>query len=155
MERRLPDVGIGRMLGLMEVISSRGGEENTVTLSADLDLQLDELLPVIEGCEMLGFAEVKSGKVVLTKDGKEILDSHIDKRKNRFRQQMLKIQFFQELADFIKSRKSGKVGKRTLNRWLGAQPRAAREKTIQRILDWGRYAELIDYKSDADELRLL
>ena len=155
MEKRLPDVGIGKMLGLLEVISSRGGSENTVTLSADLDLRLDELLPAIEGCEMFGFVEVRSGKVQLSKDGREILDSHIDKRKRRFRDQMLKVEFFKELVEFIKSRKSGKVGKRTLNRWLGAQPRLAREKTIQRIVDWGRYAELFDYKADSDELRLL
>ncbi len=151
----LPDVSVSRIFGLLEVLHNRQGVEETVKLATDLDLQLDEVLPVLEASERLGLMEVKSGKMRLSKNGFALVEGGIEKRKKMLREKLLQIKPFAMIIEFLKTRKNHRTNKRAVHKLLSAElSKQYADQTIKRIIDWGRYAELIGYNSETDELYL-
>ena len=57
---RSPPPRVGGMAGLLEILVARGGEEDLPALAHDLNLEVDDLLPLVDGAVMLGLATVDS-----------------------------------------------------------------------------------------------
>ena len=51
---------------------------------ASLQLEVDELLPIAEGLQLLGFAELAEGDITLTEAGRHFVDSDLEQRKRMF-----------------------------------------------------------------------
>ncbi|MEK6842922.1 MAG: AAA-associated domain-containing protein, partial [Candidatus Micrarchaeota archaeon] len=77
----LPDAGITKVVGLIEVLHDHGSEDETVKLAEYLQLDLDTLLPVVEAGEMLGFITISGGKIKLTEIGISLIGNKISERK--------------------------------------------------------------------------
>ncbi|HXY91052.1 MAG TPA: ATP-binding cassette domain-containing protein, partial [Acidimicrobiia bacterium] len=57
-ELPLPPASVGGMAGLLEIVVARGGTEDLPELAHDLNLEVDDLLPLVDGAVMLGLAAV-------------------------------------------------------------------------------------------------
>ena len=155
---RLPQISTNLLAGLIETLASDTykGRADLPMLADDLSLEADELFPIAESLQMLGYAEVAAGDIQLTTIGSEFALADTQVRKRSFARQLVtRI----PLAAHIKSVLDERPGHRApLVRFLSELEDYlsdnAAEDTLRAVTMWGRYAELFTYDDDAEAFSL-
>ena len=81
----LPHARPGGIAGLLELLLDRGGRDDMYRLADDLAFEIDDLLPIVEAAQMLGFLKVEEGDAAITPSGEEFANSEILRQKELFR----------------------------------------------------------------------
>jgi NitT/TauT family transport system ATP-binding protein len=102
----LPHARVGGIAGLLELLHDRGGREDLFRLSEELVMDVEDLLPILEACVLLGFAWLKEGDVKITPQGSAFAEADIQQRKILFRQAALDHVTILKQIDSILKRKS-------------------------------------------------
>ncbi|MEI8251247.1 MAG: nitrate/sulfonate/bicarbonate ABC transporter ATP-binding protein [Synechococcus sp. ELA057] len=153
--RPLPHVRVGGISGLLELMHEQGDGLRDIPLLAErLQLEVDDLLPLLDAAVLLGFADVADGDVRLTAVGQDFATTTILRSKDLFRQQALEripvmgsiITTLQQKAD--RSMRSDFF----LDMWDDYFPTEEAERQLATAVDWGRYGEMFEY--DASEGRI-
>lgn len=155
---RLPDVDISELTGLIETLHEAEHHDrmDLPELADYLNLNVDDLFPITEIMEILGFAQVRQADIVLTVAGKQFANADILERKKIFAQHLLKNV---PLAGHIRRVLEERPNKRaTLARFLNELEDYLSEQEAERVLrvaiDWGRYAEIFAYDDNSEILSL-
>lgn len=151
----LPHVRVGGISGLLELIVNQPqSREDLFRLAERLQLEVDDLLPIVDAAVLLGFAEVAQGDVTLTPVGQDFATTTILRSKDLFRQQALqRIPVFNSMMQTLREKPNGAMrADFFLNLWNEHVPSAEADRQFATAVDWGRYAELFEY--DASEERL-
>lgn len=144
---RLPDVDPSELSGLIETMTSFEERIDLPELADELMMNIDDLFPILETLEILGFAKVSDGDTQLTALGKQFSEADLQERKQLFAQRLLEKV---PLARYIRRILDEKAGHRVSEeRFLSKLEDYLSEKEADRVLrtmiDWGRYAELFAY----------
>lgn len=144
---RLPDVEPSELSGLIETVSSFENQVDLPELADELMMDVDDLFPIIETLEILGFAEIVGGRIRLKQLGKAYYDANLQDRKSLFAKRLLEVV---PLARYIRRVLDEKPGHRVSEeRFLTKLEDYLSEKEAERVLrtmiDWGRYAEIFAY----------
>jgi NitT/TauT family transport system ATP-binding protein len=139
---------------LLELIDDRGGKEDLYRIAEELQLELDDLLPIVEAATLLAFAKTERGDVELTPAGKEFAEADISTRKALFRQAALNhVQLLQQMHRAIESRSDHAMPLEFFRDIVRERfPEQEVERQIDTALNWGRYAEIFTYDSESDRL---
>ncbi|MEM4725541.1 MAG: AAA-associated domain-containing protein, partial [Nitrososphaerales archaeon] len=113
----LPRAHVGQVIGLLEVLEDFGGRVDVAKVADDLMLNLDELLPVVEAAELLGFLKVDSGDIILTDEGKKFLAEGSSGRKKMLNQLVANLGTYKAVLHYISSH-NGEVSKDDLLNFL-------------------------------------
>jgi NitT/TauT family transport system ATP-binding protein len=150
----LPHARVGGIAGLLELLHDRGGREDLFRLSEDLVMDVEDLLPILEACQLLGFAWLKEGDVQLSPAGVQFADADIQRRKALFRAATLDHVMILKQIDSVLKKKSDHSINDEFFRDILDEHFAADE--VQRQFDtavnWGRYAEIFDYDRESGRL---
>lgn len=149
----IPAASIGVMSGLLELVDDNDGRMDIYQLGRDLMMEIDDLLPNIEGISMLKFAEVKEGDIIITPLGSRFIEAETEEAKEIFREQIMDISTFKVIVKVLNTKKN-KTMKEEFFQELFAQYLGEHsiESKMDVIIDWGRYAELFNYDHDTEEL---
>lgn len=152
----LPRIQIGSLNGLAEVLLERGGREDIFELGRDLQMEVDDLLPLIEVAELLELATVREGDIELTTVGRQLAEGDIQADKALFRQQITAhVDLVRRIMNGLRSSPNGRLEaddlQTELERFFSDEEAA---QQLDTIVDWGRYAELFGYDEDSGELFL-
>ncbi len=151
-----PKATISEIIGLLEVVNDAGGIEDAARLAADFDLELHEILPSIDGAELLGFVKVTDGNIELTADAQKLLDTGIRDRKKIIREKVAGVELIKELRNRLMESDGYKMSKEDALKFLQKRISTADIESYFRILiNWTRHAGLIGYNSDSEEISLL
>lgn len=150
----LPQVSTNLIAGLIETLAAEPyfGKADMPEIARSLQLEIDELFPVAEMLQHLGFAEVQAGDIMLTVAGRIFAEGSTQERKVLFAELLLqsvplaahirqilnerpghhapRVRFEQELEDFLTD--------------------AAAEETLDSVINWGRYAEIFSYNDQTE-----
>jgi NitT/TauT family transport system ATP-binding protein len=150
----LPHSRPGGIAGLLELLHDRGGEEDLYHVAEELLLEIDDLLPIVEGASLLGFATTAEGDVKITPAGIAIAEADIATRKRLFREAVLaKVSLLQQIHRMLESKTDHKVPLEFFRDILDEHFSAGEvEQQIETALNWGRYAELFTYDAATDTL---
>lgn len=146
----LPHVSIGALIGLLEHLQARGGRGGLDELAADLQMAVDELLPLVEAADLLDFAEVAEGDVWLTEEGHRFATAGILEKKALFRRQAhARVELIREIRQALSATPKRRLGKEGVLRRLEEtfSPGEA-HRQLETVVDWARYAELFGYDDD-------
>ncbi len=143
---------VGDLNGLLEILEDIGKTVDIATLDDSLDEERTMLLNLLNDAEGLGFIEVTNGDVSLTQLGKKYLKGDVDGRKKILREVLVKIEPFNSVLKAL-SEKEQMDMEDLQNLTSEMFPSDNPESTIKTLLNWGRYARIIDYDSDEDEVR--
>ena len=80
----LPHARPGGIAGLLELLNDRGGKEDLYRVAEELRMEVDDLLPIVEGATLLSFAKSDRGDVEITPSGKAFAEADIATRKPCF-----------------------------------------------------------------------
>ena len=136
------------MMGLMVLLNDHKGSEDVAILGDDLDLELDEILPALDFAEALGLLATVDGRATLTDAGKKLLAGSIRERKTILREQLKRTTLYKALMRALESAPGRQLSEDEVARLI-AFTSAPAEEFNQNIINWGRYAELFRYDSDA------
>ena len=144
---RLPDVEPSELSGLIESMKAFDSRIDLPELADELSMNIDDLFPILETLEILGFAEILEGDIHLSRLGKEFSEANLQVRKQLFAQQLLQKV---PLARYIRKVLDDKVNHQVSEeRFLSKIEDYLSEKEAERVLrtmiDWGRYAEIFAY----------
>ncbi len=153
--RPLPHVRVGGISGLLELIAESSEELSDIPKLAErLQLEVDDLLPLLDAAVLLGFAAVADGDVRLTPVGRDFATTTILRSKDLFRQQALvRIPVMSSIVLTLQEKANGSMRSDFfLDIWDDYFPTEEAERQLATAVDWGRYAELFEF--DASEGRL-
>jgi NitT/TauT family transport system ATP-binding protein len=153
---RLPDVEPSELSGLIETMKSFEERIDLPELADELMMNVDDLFPILETLEILGFAKVLDGDIQLSELGQQFSEADLQERKQIFAQLLVEKV---PLARYIRKILDEKVGHRVSEeRFLSKLEDFLSDKEAERVLrtmiDWGRYAELFAYDFNSGILSL-
>ena len=154
----LHPVGTNLLAGLMETLAMEpyNGRADLPALAAALQLELDELLPLGETLQLLGYAELEEGDIRLTDAGRHFAEADTDVRKQSF---AAALQSRVKLAATIR----GVLDERWNHRASAVRFRDEledhmspdyAEDTLHAVIGWARFAELFNYDEEGDQFFL-
>jgi len=152
----LPHASVGGLAGLLEILNARGGRDDLPELAELLSFEVDDLLPLTDAAELLGFAEVDNADLQLTPIGKEWVGADILTSKELFAARAReRAPLVRSIVRALEATNDGTLNERFFLDLLGRgftedEARAQLDTAI----DWGRYGELFEYDADDAELVL-
>jgi NitT/TauT family transport system ATP-binding protein len=143
----LPHSRPGGMAGLLELLLDNGGRDDIYRLADDLSFEIDDLLPIVDAAQLLGFLKIEEGDAVITESGTEFANSEILRQKELFRQAALaNVLLLRQIRRALESKRDHTVPEDFFLDMLDEQ--FSEEECLRQMetaVAWGRYAELFDY----------
>jgi len=150
----LPHARVGGIAGLTELLRDRGGREDLFRLAEELVMDVEDLLPILEACVLLGFAWLKEGDVQITPQGVAFADADIQQRKVLFRQAALEhVTILKQIDSVLKRKSDHSIADEFFHDILDehfAEDEVQRQ--FETAVNWGRYAEIFDYDREQGRL---
>ena len=143
----LPHTRPGGIAGLLELLLDKGGRDDMYRLADDLSFEIDDLLPIVDAAQMLGFLKVEEGDAVVTTEGTEFANSEILRQKELFRDAvMAHVLLLRQIRRALETKSDNTVPEDFFLDMLDEQ--FSEEESLRQMetaVAWGRYAELFDY----------
>ena len=151
----LPHARPGGIAGLLEILIDRGGKDDVYKLAEELGFELDDLFPIVEGAQLLGFLKVEEGDVAITESGRLFADSEILTQKELFRDAALEhILLLRQITRALDTKADRTVPEDFFLDLLDEQfSQEEAQHQLETAINWGRYAELFDF--DAGRRRFI
>jgi NitT/TauT family transport system ATP-binding protein len=150
----LPHARVGGIAGLMELLHDRGGREDLFRLAEELVMDVEDLLPILEACVLLGFARLTEGDVQITPQGVIFADADIQQRKVLFREAALEhVTILRQIDSILKRKSDHSIVDEFFHDILDehfAEDEVQRQ--FETAVNWGRYAEIFDYDREKGRL---
>jgi len=154
----LPHVSTNLMAGLLETLAAPPyeGRADLPALAGTLQLELDELLPLGEALQLVGFAVLEEGDILLTASGRHFVQADTDERKQLFaaalRERVPLVAMIRQVLDERWNHRASAVRFRE-ELEDNMSPEYA-EETLRTAISWGRYAELYSYDEESEQFSL-
>ncbi|MGA2721189.1 MAG: AAA-associated domain-containing protein [Bryobacteraceae bacterium] len=152
----LPHARPGGIAGLLEMLNDHGGKQDLYRVAEELRMEVDDLLPILEGATLLAYAKAERGDVEITPAGKAFAEADISTRKQLFREAALAhVALIQQISGAL----AGKLDHAMpLDFFRGILeehfPATEVQRQIDTALNWARYGDVFRYDSDSDRLSL-
>jgi NitT/TauT family transport system ATP-binding protein len=151
----LPHARPGGMAGLLELLLDKGGRDDIYRLADDLAFEIDDLLPIVDAAQLLGFLIIEEGDAAITKSGTEFANSEILRQKELFRDAAVEhVLLLRQIRRALESKSDHTVPEDFFLDMLDEQ--FSEEECLRQMetaVAWGRYAELFDF--DASRRRFV
>jgi len=145
----LPHARPGGVAGLLELLLDKGGRDDIYRLADDLAFEIDDLLPIVDAAQLLGFLKIEEGDAAITPSGTEFANSEILRQKELFRTAAVEnVLLLRQIRRAIESKSDHTVPEEFFLDMLDEQ--FSEEECVlqmQTAVAWGRYAELFDFDS--------
>jgi NitT/TauT family transport system ATP-binding protein len=153
---RLPDVEPSELAGLIETMTVFEERIDLPELADELTMNIDDLFPLLETLEILGFAKVSEGDIQLSPLGKEFADANLQVRKKLFAESLLeKVPLARDIRLILDERTDHRVQEsHFLSKLEDYLSEKEAERVLRTIIDWGRYAELFAFDANSGTLSL-
>ncbi|HEY4387749.1 MAG TPA: nitrate/sulfonate/bicarbonate ABC transporter ATP-binding protein [Ktedonobacteraceae bacterium] len=152
----LPHVSIGSVIGLVERVAARDGREDLYQLGRELQMEVDDLLPLVDAADLLDLADTDEGDLVLTETGKRFAEAGVLEEKLVFRKQALaRVGMLGQIMADLEREPAHTVSEEPYLHQL--QEHFSDDEAwaqLETLIDWGRYAELFSYVEDRGIFRL-
>ncbi|MGA3136091.1 MAG: nitrate/sulfonate/bicarbonate ABC transporter ATP-binding protein [Terracidiphilus sp.] len=143
----LPHSRPGGIAGLLELLLDKGGRDDIYRLADDLAFEIDDLLPIVDAAELLGFLKVEEGDAAITPSGAEFSNSEILRQKELFRDAAVaNVLLLRQIRRALEAKSDHSVPEEFFLDMLNEQ--FSEEECLRQMetaVAWGRYAELFDY----------
>ena len=154
---RIPDAPTQQVSALIDTLMEDRyrGRADLPDLAQYQNLAVDDLFVLLDGMQLLGFANVGGGDVELTPAGKAFSNAEMDDRKRIFGSHLLtNVPLAAHIQKVLQERPNHRApASRFLNELEDHMSEEEANDTLERIINWGRYAELFAYDYDTETFR--
>jgi NitT/TauT family transport system ATP-binding protein len=155
---RIPDAPTQQLSALIDTLMEDRykGRADLPDLAEYQSLAVDDLFVLLDGMQLLGFAHVAGGDVELTAAGKSFSNAEMDERKSIFRNHLLRnVPLAAHIQKVLQERPNHRApASRFLEELEDHMSEEWADDTLDRLINWGRYAEIFAYDYDTETFRL-
>ncbi len=143
----LPHARPGGIAGLLELLLDKGGRDDIYRLADDLAFEIDDLFPIVEAAQLLGFLKIEEGDAAITPAGEEYANSEILRQKELFRDAALEhVLLLRQIRRAIEAKSDHTVPEEFFLDMLDEQfSEDECQRQMETAVTWGRYAEIFDF----------
>ena len=143
----LPHARPGGIAGLLELLLDKGGRDDIYRLAEDLAFEIDDLLPIVDAAQLLGFLKIEEGDAGITPGGAEFANSEILRQKELFRDAAVEnVLLLRQIRRALEAKSDHTVPEDFFLDMLDEQfSEEESQHQIETAVAWGRYAELFDF----------
>jgi NitT/TauT family transport system ATP-binding protein len=144
-----PKATYSSIYSFMEFILSPpyNGTANLPELSSGLDLEIDDLFPIIDSLKLLKFADIREETISITSSGKLFTNSDQKTKKNIFAEHLIQyVPLIGQIRRRILNEPNQKVTKEQII--IELQKNISKdnaEQVLKAIISWGRFAGIFVY----------
>ncbi|HTP52715.1 MAG TPA: ATP-binding cassette domain-containing protein [Anaeromyxobacteraceae bacterium] len=151
----LPRAGAQEIEGLLEYLDARGGREDVFLIAADTDREYGKVIAATNAAELLGFVETPARTVVLSGDGNRYVRAKPADRKALFRERLLRLRLFDEVASALARSERHEVDRDFALELIAVNlPNEDFEGVFETLVDWARFGDLFSYEDKTGALAL-
>ncbi len=151
----LPPATVGEMLGLLEILADHGGEMDLFDVDALTEWDFGRTIAVVKGAELLDLVDTPKNRVLLTDPGRALVAAAPREKPLLFRRQLLGLGTFVTVVRALARREEASARGEDVRDMLAERlPSEATNALFETLVNWGRFAQLLDYDAGADELAL-
>ena len=143
----LPHARPGGIAGLLELLIDKGGKDDIYRLADDLAFEIDDLFPIVDAAQLLGFLTIEEGDAAITPAGEEFANSEILRQKELFREAVSeRILLLKQISRAIETKSDHSVPEEFFADLLDEQfSEEEAQRQMETAVAWGRYAEIFDF----------
>jgi len=145
--QELPHARPGGIAGLLELLLDHNGKDDIYRLADDLGFEIDDLLPIVDAAQLLGFLKITEGDAEITPEGADYANSEILRQKELFRKAAVdNVLLLRQIVRAIDAKSDHSVPEEFFHDMLDEQ--FTEEVTLRQLetaINWGRYSELFDF----------
>ena len=151
----LPHARPGGVAGLLELLIDKNGRDDIYRLADDLAFEIDDLLPIVDAAQLLGFLKVEEGDASITDLGAEYANSEILRQKEIFRDAAIEnVLLLRQIRRALDAKSDHTVSEEFFLDMLDEQFSGEEsQRQIETAVTWGRYGEIFDF--DASRRRFV
>ena len=151
-----PRVHVSEVTGLLDHLLTRpDGKGPVFELAEDLGVDYDRMSAVVRAAEQLGWVTTPGEIVQLTQAGREVMAMDDAERKDATRARLSKQPLFARLIAMLKESDGSVEVEEVLADLTIYFPFIPAESLFSTLVEWGRYAELVDHDTVAGRISLL
>ncbi len=151
----LPNVTIGEIGGLVDILLSHGGEMDLFALDRDTEYDFGQTIAVVKSAELLELVETPRQRVLLSVFGRRVAAAPSAERLRLLRRQILAIGTFAAVVRFLAGTPDvPRRGEEVRDLLAEHRPSADIPDLFAVLVNWGRYAQLFEYDAESDEIGL-
>jgi NitT/TauT family transport system ATP-binding protein len=155
---RLPDAAVQQVSGLIDTLKEPpySGRADLPQLADEDNLVMDELFPLIDFMQLLGWAQVSGGDIELTAGGRAYAAADMLPRKQMFADALLKqVPLAAHIRRVLDERPGHRApAARFLRELEDHLSEEEAERVLETVINWGRHAEIFAYDYDDEVLSL-
>jgi NitT/TauT family transport system ATP-binding protein len=145
-------VSTNRLAGLLETLAGPpySGKADLPDIAATLQMEIDDLFPVVEALQLLRFADTADGDIKLTEKGRKFVDADVDTRKRMFGDHLLAYVPIAALVRRVLDERPSHTApySRFSTQLEDFMSEEDAETTLRTVVNWGRYAEKFAYDEE-------
>ncbi len=151
----LPPATVGEMLGLLEILADNGGGMDLFDVDALTEWDFGRTIAVVKAAELLDLVDTPKNRVLLTDPGRALVAAAPREKPLLFRRQILGLGTFVTVVRALARREDASVRGDEVRDLLAERlPSEATNALFETLVNWGRFAQLLDYDARVDELAL-
>jgi NitT/TauT family transport system ATP-binding protein len=153
---RLPDTDLDRIEAIVDLLAAPpfNGRADLPQLADEAELADEELFPTYEALSLLGLAIVEKGDIALTPLGTGYAVAEHAVRQAIFGRQLLaQVPLAKRIREDLQAEPTGALSEERLIELLAERlDREAAKRTLEILIEWGRYGEVFEYDYNAGML---
>jgi NitT/TauT family transport system ATP-binding protein len=151
----IPHVGPNEVLGLLEYLDARGGQEDVFKIASDTDKEFGKLFAVVNAAELLDLVDTPKRQVVLSPEGAQLVKASPADRKALWREHVLRLRLFREVDAALQRQDEHRVDRDFVLELIAVHmPNEDFEAMFDTFIGWARFADLFSYDEERGEVAL-
>ncbi len=145
----LPSAPVGDVIGLIEWLDARGGQEDVFRIAAETGREFGHLLTAVKAAELLELVDTPKRLAVLTSGGKAFAAAGPEGRKAAWREKLLTLRLFADVRDALAVAPGHRLPRDfVLDTIVLRMPAEDYDRVFQIWIGWARYGDLFAYDED-------
>jgi NitT/TauT family transport system ATP-binding protein len=142
----IPHVGAGEIIGLLEYLDARGGQDDVFRIASDTDREFGKLFAVVNAAELLDLVDTPRRQVILSPEGARLVKASPADRKALWREHVRALRLFRDVEAALALQPEHRVDRDFVLELIAVNmPNEDYEAMFDTFVGWARFADLFSY----------
>lgn len=146
----IPHVGPNEVIGLLEYLDARGGQEDVFKIASDTDREFGKLFAVVNAAELLDLVDTPRRQVIVSAEGARLVKASPEDRKALWREHIRRLGLFREVETALARSEDHRVDRDFVLELIALNmPNEDYEAMFVTFVGWARFADLFSYDEES------
>jgi NitT/TauT family transport system ATP-binding protein len=142
----LPASPVGDVIGLVEWLDARGGQDDVFRVAAESGREFGQLLQAVKAAELLDLVDTPKRLAVLTAEGEAFAAATPEGRQALWREKLLRLRLFADVRDALQEAPGHTLPRDfVLETIVLRMPSEDYQRVFETWIGWARYGDLFAY----------